>query len=322
MSNVVNSPKPDNHDKSVATQSFRELPKMHTTYANVIKSLLPSRDVSVSSEDLPKAVYEVPRLVIDERNLDEYRKICGFIKDGRVPATYFAVLSQTLQMNMMAKPDFPFAMLGLVHIYNQVTQYRSVFDTESVHLSVRLDNLRAHERGQQFDFITEVHVDDTLVWSGISTYLSRQKRPKSDRPSDSDNVAKATSALPKLNAGAEGIGRVLEASEDIGRRYAFVSGDFNLIHLHPLSARAFGFPRAIAHGMWSKARVLASLGKLPEAFCMEVAFKLPIFLPSTVDLVAVPESACWQFAVYAQTDEPKPHLTGTLSALTQAQGGV
>ena len=31
---------------------------------------------------------------------------------------------------------------------------------------------------------------------------------------------------------------------DLGRRYGSVSGDFNPIHLHPLSARLFGFTSA------------------------------------------------------------------------------
>ena len=47
--------------------------------------------------------------------------------------------------------------------------------------------------------------------------------------------------------------------DDLGRRYASVSGDRNPIHMHALTAKAFGFPRAIAHGMWTKARCLAAL---------------------------------------------------------------
>ena len=39
-----------------------------------------------------------------------------------------------------------------------------------------------------------------------------------------------------------------------------MSGDVNPIHLHALTARAMGFPRAIAHGMWTYARTLAPLG--------------------------------------------------------------
>ena len=60
-----------------------------------------------------------------------------------------------------------------------------------------------------------------------------------------------------------------------------VSGDHNPIHLHGWTAKPFGFPRAIAHGMWTKARCLAAL-RLPDAFTAEVRFKQPILLPAKV----------------------------------------
>ena len=73
-------------------------------------------------------------------------------------------------------------------------------------------------------------------------------------------------------------------SGDLGRRYGSVSGDLNPIHVHPLTARLFGFKSAIAHGMWTKARCLGALqARLPDAFTVEVAFKKPIFLPGKVE---------------------------------------
>lgn len=281
---------------------------MHTTYANVIKSLIPIGDNKATT--LPESVYQVDSLAIDEHNLKEYRKICGFINDGRVPPTYFAVLSQTLQMNMMAKPDFPFAMLGLVHIENSVTQHRIIYDSETVALTVRLDNLKAHDKGQQFDFITTVTIDDELVWEGVSTYLSRQKKTAEERAR-----AKSIEELqPRLEADENHWAELINIPEDIGRRYAFVSGDFNLIHLHPLSARAFGFPRAIAHGMWSKAASIAQFHDLPKAYRVDVSFKTPIFLPSKIDFVARAETDGRQFALYAAGTD-KPHLLGRITFL-------
>jgi acyl dehydratase len=70
---------------------------------------------------------------------------------------------------------------------------------------------------------------------------------------------------------------------DVGRRYAAVSGDHNPIHLYPLTAKAFGFRRQIAHGMWSLARCVAALeNRLPDAVTVHAAFRKPILLPSTV----------------------------------------
>ena len=298
----------------MSDKHFSELPKMHTTYANVIKSLLPSSDTK--AKDLPSSVYTVDKLAIDQNNLRDYRKICGFLDDGRVPATYFAVLSQTLQMNMMAKPDFPFAMLGLVHVENSVTQHRVIFDTETVRLSVRLDNLRAHDKGQQFDFVTTVWVDEEMVWEGVSTYLSRQKKSKEQRQAAKPEAIKPVFSKPDKSD--EGLFLAINVEEDIGRRYAFVSGDFNLIHLHPLSARAFGFPKAIAHGMWTKARSLAAMSRhfeLPAAYRVDVSFKLPVFLPSKIELMTdTPDELGIEFGLYAK-DSEKVHLVGTLAYL-------
>lgn len=297
----------------MSDQHFRELPKMHTTYANVIKSLLPSGDAK--AKQLPSSVYTVDQLVIDQANLRDYRKICGFMNDGRVPATYFAVLSQTLQMNMMAKPDFPFAMLGLVHLENSVTQHRVIFDTETVRMSVQLDNLRAHDKGQQFDFVTTVFVGEELVWQGVSTYLSRQKKSKQ---SPQATKPKETITPAKLDASEGGLSLPIEVQEDIGRRYAFVSGDFNLIHLHPLSARAFGFPKAIAHGMWTKARALAAIARsfeLPAAYQVQVSFRQPVFLPSAIELVTdAPDALGIEFGLYSK-DGKKTHALGTIAYL-------
>lgn len=110
----------------------------------------------------------------------------------------------------------------------------------------------------------------------------------------------------------------MNVEEDIGRRYAFVSGDFNLIHLHPLSARVFGFPKAIAHGMWTKARSLAMIARhfeLPAAYRMDVSFKFPVFLPSKIELMTdTPDELGIEFGLYAK-DSEKAHLIGTLAYL-------
>lgn len=294
----------------MADQLFKELPKLHTTYANVIKSLIPHGDKKAHA--LPTAVYGIEKLSIEEANLNDYRHICRFIDDGRVPITYFAVLSQNLQINMMAKEDFPFAMLGLVHIHNSVTQYRPIFDTETVSMTVRLDNLTAHEKGQAFDFVTEVKIGNELVWQGVSTYLSRQKKSKEETLLQ--RQSKPTTQPPSdIVPDGQPI-ELIKVGEDIGRRYAFVSGDFNLIHLHPLSARAFGFPRAIAHGMWSKAYCLSYFHELPRAYRVDVAFKLPILLPSSVRLFAKETQDGKQFRLYDETGN-KPHLFGQITYL-------
>ena len=313
----------------MSDKHYDALPKAHTTYANIVKSLLPIGDnPKVGKDELPTATYYVDNLHMDQSNLDDYRKICGFTDDGKVPITYFAVLSQALQMNMMVKEPFPFTMLGLVHIDNSVTQYRSVGERETVDMSVTFANLRDHVQGQQFDFITRVSSHGEVIWEGVSTYLARGKNP--DRHAGDKSTPRKRHSKPQVTE--TGVHQVFEVPEDIGRRYAFVSGDFNLIHLHPLSARAFGFPKAIAHGMWSKAKCLALLGELPEACRVNVSFKLPIFLPSEVEMIAdamAPvdenlndsEQVCANFGLYSAKND-RPHLIGHITHITHEAPNV
>ena len=94
---------------------------------------------------------------------------------------------------------------------------------------------------------------------------------------------------------------------DVGRRYAAVSGDHNPIHLHPLTAKALGFRRQIAHGMWSLARCVAALeNRTPDAVTVDATFTKPIFLPGTV-----------MFGQDAVDDEH-----GIAFALTSPKGGA
>lgn len=298
----------------MTTREFISLPEASQTYPKVVKSLLPivGKKKPANKDTLPEATYSVNELKINQSNLQNYRRICGFADNGQVPPTYFAVLSQSLQMNMMVEEAFPFAMLGLVHIANSVTQYRRIADSEVVSMKVSFANLRDHDKGKQFDFVTKVYSDDELVWEGTSTYLSRQKT------NDSNKKSKPKTVNQKPVAEQDDLHSIFEVPEDIGRRYARVSGDFNLIHIYPLTAKAFGFPKAIAHGMWSKANCL-SLMDLPEAYSVNVDFKLPILLPSEVELIGdnpnkLKQSAVIGFDLYSAKND-KPHLAGTIKNL-------
>jgi len=94
-----------------------------------------------------------------------------------------------------------------------------------------------------------------------------------------------------------------------------VSGDRNPIHLHALTAKLFGFPAAIAHGMWTKAHALASFeGRLPDAFTVDVRFKQPVLLPGKAAFTSWKTDDGWAFELW-HASKPKPHLEGTISAV-------
>ena len=282
------------------TRHFSQLPKPYLAYPKVIQGLIFKK--AKGEKVLPQVEYVVDSFKIDHQHLKAYNEVCSFKNNSYIPAIYLAVLSQSLQMHMMTKEAFPFAVLGLVHIRNQIKQVRKVGVNELLTLSCRFGELQPHDKGMQFDFITTAKVGKEIVMQGTTTYLARQK-------STAKVAAKiAESAVPAYEVQAE-----WDISENIGRRYALTSGDFNLIHLHALTAKAFGFKQAIAHGMWSKARALASM-TLPESYEADVWFKLPIYLPSKVEFLTAQVAQDTDFLIRSSKNQ-KPHVVGSVKAL-------
>jgi acyl dehydratase len=226
--------------------------------------------------DLPDAVAVREDVAVDEARLAAYARVCGCALDGVLPPTYPHLLGFELQLRLMADRAFPLALPGLVHIRNTISMDRRIEVGERLRVSVHAERLVAHPKGAQVDLVTDVAAGTGPVWRGRSTYLARGAAAP---PGDAFE--------PPAPAGA-GDGpsvAVWQVAADTGRRYARVSGDVNPIHLHRLAARAVGFPRAIAHGMWTAARALAALqGRLPDALTFDVAFGSPVLLPSAVEL--------------------------------------
>jgi acyl dehydratase len=101
---------------------------------------------------------------------------------------------------------------------------------------------------------------------------------------------------------------------DVGRRYAAVSGDLNPIHLSRLTARPLGYPRAIAHGMYTASRALAAVGRARgDAFAWTVEFAKPVPLPSRVSVRVAPDLAGGGFAYSGWNGRSGAlHLHGTV----------
>ena len=127
-----------------------------------------------------------------------------------------------------------------------------------------------------------------LAWTERSTYL---------RMGGGDGDGEKPPAEPDPLEGVEP-SAFWEVPGDIGRRYAAVSGDRNPIHLHSISARAFGFPSAIAHGMWTYAKALASLaGHHPPEHSSEVEFRAPLRIPGRAELLSAGRDGGWDVAL-------------------------
>jgi acyl dehydratase len=226
---------------------------------------------------LPGLTLGLDDVALDAGHVADYARVCGFDLRDTLPASYLHILGFPLAMSLMTGGDFPFGVIGLVHVANRIEHVRPVALGEAPSFRVHAEDLRAHPKGRQFDVVAVASVGGERVWEGRSTYL-RIGGGSSDGAAKDDNKPDRVAGV-----GGTGFEALWQIPGDIGRRYGAVSGDRNPIHLHNLSAKLFGMPRAIAHGMWLKARVLAALQpELPERFTAEVRFKRPVLLPARV----------------------------------------
>ncbi len=230
-----------------------------------------------------------------------YARVCGFNPDAHgLPITYPHILAFPLHMELMLHKEFPLPLMGLVHIRNHITQHRTIQLSDKLDICCRFNPLRHTDKGLEFDICTEISCGGHIVWESVSTNLARHPRSKERR------TARVRPAPASFSEHED-----WELASNLGRRYARVSGDSNPIHLFALSARLFGFPRHIAHGMWSKARAAATLmPQLHSERCsLSCDFRLPVFLPAKAVLHWNPPTQ----AVPAGTDfelrSPDGHTT-------------
>ncbi|MEU5096849.1 MaoC family dehydratase [Streptomyces sp. NPDC020996] len=233
----------------------------------------------------------LPGLRVDPARLAAYERVCGFAAgDGRLPLTYPHVLGFPLAMRLMSGRDFPLPLLGLVHTSIDITRHRALPATGAYEVAVRVAGLAPHRRGTEATVVTEVRDGSAVVWESTSTYLARHRHRHRTTAGAGAGAGAGTGPGASAAAEREEPGPLPAVAEwhlagDLGRRYGAASGDRNPIHLHPLTARLFGFPRAIAHGMWTVARCLAAHGT-PESVRVRAGFRAPVLLPGTVTYAA------------------------------------
>ena len=246
------------------------LPLMLKAALPVLPGISALPGVRKTGDALPQLALTRHDVAVDREHVERYSRVCGFSLKETLPLTYPHVLAFGLHMAIMTDLSFPFPAIGTVHVGNAITAHRPITAGEKLQVTCRPQGLRPHPKGRAFDIATEVHSAGELVWEETTTLLRRGAGDAAAEPEPGLEVVPSSGVTWRLPA-------------DLGRRYAAVSGDHNPIHLYRLTAKAFGFPRQIVHGMWSKARCLAALeGRLPEAVTVEVAFKKPVLLPGTV----------------------------------------
>jgi len=235
----------------------------------------------------------------DAKKILRYKNVCGFaspdnikpnnIEPGKIdpnttiPATYLQTLFIGLLGKFITTPHFPINPMGLIQVGQSFEQTRAVTTDEILNLSCQLHGITKTKKGIHSQFLLKVISNKEIVWKGISTFFTRSKNKPPKKKRDERAEEKALE-----------IKESIFVPRNTGLKYAIVSGDYNPHHLYGFTAKMIGFKQPIAHGMWSLARVMASMEKefgVHYPIRADASFKLPIFMPAVITLGHEPAKA-------------------------------
>ncbi|UPW08900.1 hypothetical protein M1C59_23205 [Gordonia terrae] len=274
-------------------------------YGKAVTALLPGigKPPRVPADAVaPDTRYRLDGVRVDSAALQAYCHATGQRFGDTLPLTFPFVLQFPVTMKLMTSDEFPFGAVGSVHMTNTIERKRPIEAGEPLDIVTHAENLREHRKGILIDVVSEISVGSELVTTQTATFLKQQRTSLSDEPRGPEPKSKT----PPPDA-------ILAVDLKRIRKYAAASGDRNPIHMGNLPAKAFGFPRAIAHGMWSAAAAIANVeAQLPDAVTYDVRFGKPILLPAKVNLYTRRIDGKGNFDI-AIRDRRKgfPHLTAT-----------
>lgn len=303
-------------------ENLSSIPDMKAINRKIFLSAIPGIGGTREAKQDPTSAIQVSGIKVDKANLADYTSATGLRLGNDLPPTYFFVLSFPLVMELLSRPDFPYAAMGAVHVTNVIEQTRTLKIDDTYTIRSHGENLRPHRRGLLVDIVTEIFVEgdntNKPVWRQTSTFLGMgAKFAKSADVSVTTRAEDSGKVLPKPelpefkpNARWRWNGSNVDA-------YVEASNDHNPIHTSNLGAKLFGFPARIAHGMYSAAAVLAPLeGRLPQALRYSVEFVKPVVIPAQVALWTIKEDdGSYDIQLRGSSKPEKLHLNAEITPL-------
>ena len=259
---------------------------------------LPSTELTLSGATLSPGTIKQLRTLTEDRGGPD------------MPLLLPHFLAFPLHMQGMTDGAFPYPAMGTVHLDNLVERRKIVTSAEPLDIGVRFVGPFPHKKGATYQIETTAAASGEVIWRELSTMLRIGAKPGKDAAEQPALAVATADEAPESATVAE-----WSAAADLGRQWAGASGDRNPIHLNNLTAKAFGFPRAIAHGMWTAARIASQLqDDLPEAVSLAVSFQKPVLLPAKIALRTWPDGTSTDLLVTSAAGD-RIHARGRVTPL-------
>ncbi|CAB9514393.1 Maoc domain protein dehydratase [Seminavis robusta] len=229
--------------------------------------------LDIPEEDLP---FTINRLHVRQfrRVVDD--NVSANLHTSEIPVSYLQCLLNCLPMNQLTHANFPLNIVGSVHESIQITSHNPIpIDADTIPLQARcfvhpemelsdkqdwiftvvtlVQDLNTEEQGEREEDNPLPIMTITNKYRILNPQRNKLKNnshtPKTIQPPEQDyENQKHWKQLAKWNFPV-----------DSGRKYASLNGDINPIHMHPLSAKLFGYKSCIAHGMHSLCKLWSVL---------------------------------------------------------------
>jgi hypothetical protein len=239
-------------------------------------------DHKVENIDLYAYKADTKKLQISAANLLEYENLYGFKETGILPVCYPHLLISRQHADIFCQTGFPFPLVGLNHVKNEIKQYRPILSTEVLDLASRVGSLTRVKNGYHFELLSSVCSGRELLWESTSTfeYLNADLYAFIEP----ENTPLQFAEIPPNSV------RQWQLTPDLARRYARISKDFNPVHFSSSNTQLLGHTLPIAHCMYLNERMLAGMfDEMPPSLHIVANFLKPVFLPSFTRLV-IPQS--------------------------------
>ncbi|WP_340676947.1 MaoC/PaaZ C-terminal domain-containing protein [Paraglaciecola sp.] len=283
-------------------------------FAYLIPAILcKSNKVFDKKQVLPTDRYWVKNIRLATDKINAFNQLTAWSHREIVHPGFLHTLGFPLQLKLMLHKDFPFSIMGVVHIANKIEQYKTVHPTSSLDVCCTLGGIKQLKIGYLFTIETEFFVKQQRVMYARHQYLRR-----------GHNITKSKIRSPhESDWSCAGNDESWPLKTTLGWQYARCSQDYNPIHLHPFSAKLLGFKQHIVHGMWLKSRAFSALNdssmkKIPSALSCEVEFKKPLLLPNSVVFQqrTIPSETAIEFRITSNDNQQTiEHMTGKLEFL-------
>lgn len=295
--------------KAPVELTFSSVPSVACAYGKAVFAFRPA--LVRAGGSVPRIEATLASLELTEARTREFSHVAGSAPGHCCPLILPHVAAMPLHLAVLTNGAFPVRLLGLVHVDNEIEQQRWLVPGESVALRASIEGFEDTARGHEFVLETEARGEGGVLWRERSRLLARRPKaegggaPSVDEKTVSEGTAVSTTAW--------------HCDAAIGRRYGWLSGDLNPIHLTDVTAKLFGFDRAIAHGMWMLSRIAHELGAGFPGGAIRIAarFRAPVMLPSWVTLQSWNTSGNTEFRL-RDSDGARIHMEGEIGPITAA----